>query len=73
VAVTVVNKSPVPAIFLTLDNTQVPGFFSQNVFFLLRDESKTVIFTSKHPVEDLGVVLAATTRVKSYNDMMNYV
>jgi beta-mannosidase len=50
-------KSDCPAFFVSLDNDQLPGIFSENMFTLLANEEKSIIFTpkagAKYKLEDV--------------------
>ena len=58
-----------PALYVTLESSQ-PGYFSENAFHLLPGEQKKVVFVG---VDGDQKVDLQKVKLRSYNDMLNYV
>ena len=63
----IIGNSVQPSIFTTLESEEIAGYFSKNVITLLPGEQVEVIFTAKHPIENLAEKLRSTLVIKSYN------
>jgi hypothetical protein len=61
-----------PSIYTSLVSDSIPGFFSENVFFLLPSEAEVVTFTSKDPVKNLKEELEKSLHVMSYNKLLTF-
>jgi hypothetical protein len=58
-----------PALYVTLEST-TPGYFSENAFHLLPGEQKKLVFVA---VDGDDKIDLSQIKIRSYNDMLNYV